>query len=174
MQSRWLWRPRFGAALTTGPVACGLYGHREFQNFSAVGEAVDLSDRLCALNSVYGSQVLLASRTHSLIRDYVEVRPLEAVVTPRNRQSTEVYELLGLRGDLDEADERAREAFARAISHLRKGEKTEARALLAEAVIPGRDDPVPRYFLERAQDTRKEAQEPADNPAKLARLLSAV
>jgi class 3 adenylate cyclase len=175
MQARWLWKPRFGAALSTGQVACGLFGHREFQSFSAVGEAVDLSDRLCGLNTVYGSQLLLSARTYALIKDSVEARPMEMVVTPRLRQVSEVYELLGVRGDLDESEIRARDAFWQGILHLRKGDLVLARESFENAKLDGRDDAPLRYFLERVSESKKEkAADAVTAPPKHARPLSSV
>jgi class 3 adenylate cyclase len=175
MQARWMWKPRLGAALATGTVACGLYGHHEFQSFSAVGEAVDLSDRLCGLNMVYGSHILLNARTYALVKEGVEVRPMEMVVTPRQKQVTEVYELLGVKGDLDEAEASAREAFRQGILHLRKGERDLARASFEQARLEGREDPPLRYFMERATESKKDkAGDPAAAPPKHARPLNAV
>ncbi|MDZ4289132.1 MAG: adenylate/guanylate cyclase domain-containing protein [Prosthecobacter sp.] len=175
MQTRWLWKPRFGAALSTGTAACGLFGHREFQSFSAVGEAVDLSDRLCGLNAIYGTQILLSARTYALVKDNVEVRPMEMVVTPRLKQVSEVYELLGVRGDLDESEIRARDAFWQGILQLRKGDRALAQESFEQAKIDGRDDAPLRYFLERVSETKKD--KPADAitaPPKHARPLNAV
>ena len=175
MQSRWLWKPRLGAALTTGSVACGLFGHREFQSFSAVGEAVDLSDRLCALNTVYGSQLLMSARTYALVKESVEVRPMEMVVTPRVKQVNEVYELLGVRGDLDETEARARDAFWEGILHLRKGDRELARESFERAKIDGRDDAPLRYFIERVSEAKKErAADAITAPPKHARPLNPV
>jgi class 3 adenylate cyclase len=175
MQARWMWKPRLGAAITSGTVACGLYGHREFQTFSAVGEAVDLSDRLCGLNMVYGSRILINARTYALVKDSVEVRPMEMVVTPRQKQVSEVYELLGVRGDLDESETRARDAFWQGILHLRKGDRELAKASFEQAKLDGREDAPLRYFLERANEARKDkAADAAAAPPKHARPLNAV
>jgi class 3 adenylate cyclase len=160
MHTRWAWKPRFGASLSTGTVACGLFGHREFQNFSAVGEAVDFGDRLCGLNAVYGSQLLLSARTYGLVKDAVEVRPMEMVMSPRSKQVSEVYELLGSRGDLDESEARSRDAFWQGVTSLRKSEWEPAAKSFEQAKMEGRDDGPLRYFVERLQAMKKDKPTP--------------
>lgn len=170
MHTRWAWKPRFGASLSTGTVACGLFGHREFQNFSAVGEAVDFGDRLCSLNAVYGSQLLLSARTYGLIKDLIEVRPLEMVVSPRTKQTSEVYELLGSKGDLDDSELRARDAFRQGIAQLRRNDWNGAEKCFEQARLDGRDDAPLRYFIERVQILKKEHPAPANDEEAQARL----
>ena len=176
MHTRWGWKPRFGASLSTGTVSCGLFGHREFQNFSAVGEAVDFGDRLCSLNTIYGSKMLISAHTYSLIKDAIEARPMEMVAAPRARQAVEVYELLGARGDLDEAEIRARDAFSQGLAHLRKGERKLAQVCFERARMDGRDDAPLRYFAERAAGPRQDPVDDstADSLPRHARSLSAV
>jgi len=165
MHTRWAWKARFGASLSTGMVACGLFGHREFQSFSAVGEAVDFGDRLCGLNGVYSSQLLLSARTYGLIKEAVEVRPMEMVVSPRTRQVSEVYELLGSKGDLDESGVRQRDAFSQGMLSLRKGDWTAAEKSFNQAKLEGRDDPPLRYFTERVEVMKKSKGQSAENDA---------
>ena len=63
IQNRWHRKPFFGVSLATGPMTTGLFGFSEFQFYSGVGESLDFSRRLCAINLVYGSHVLINSRT---------------------------------------------------------------------------------------------------------------
>lgn len=162
IHARWSWKPRFGCSLSTGKVACGLYGHEDFQLFSAVGEAVEFGDRLCSLNGVYGTQVLLSARTYALVKDLMEVRPMEMVYTQRLKQVSEVYELLGARGDLGEAELRSRDAFWQGVVQLRKGDVKQAAESFGKARREGHDDPALRYFLDLLDSTRKEEKAEAD------------
>ncbi len=162
MHTRWSWKPRFGMSLSTGTLSCGLFGFSEFQAFSAVGEAVDFGDRLCGLNGVYGSQVLISSRTYSLVKEAMEVRPMEMVYTQRLKQVSEAYELLGAKGDLNESETRARDAFWQGVVHQRKGDYKQAREHFDKAKVEGRDDAPLRYFLERLEASQKEDVEEAE------------
>ena len=151
MQNRWHRRPVFGVALATGPMSIGLFGFREFQFYSAVGEALDFSRRLCSINLVYGSHVLVNARTFHLCNGRMEFRPMEMVYAPRMHQVSEVYELLTTQGVLSDEELKARDAFWQGVVNLRKGAYKEAVQHFTIAKLDGRDDAPLKYFLERAE-----------------------
>ena len=151
VQSRWQRKPVFGIALATGPVSVGLFGFGAFQSYSAVGEAVDFSRRLCAINLIYGSHVLIGARTFALTKDMMESRPMEMVYAPRMHQISEVYELLAPKGTFGDEEIKSRDAFWQGVVSLRKGAYADAVKQLTKARIEGREDAPLQYFLERAQ-----------------------
>src|SRR6185295_15945677 len=118
---------------------------------SAVGEALDFSRRLCSINLVYGSHVLVGARTFALTKEQFEARPMEMVYAPRMHQVSEVYELLAEKGTLNDEETKARDAFWQGVVSLRKGAYKEAVQHLQTAKLDGRDDPPLKYFLERAE-----------------------
>jgi class 3 adenylate cyclase len=151
VQKRWSRKPVFGIALASGPMTAGLFGTDTFQGYSAVGEALDFSRRLCSINLVYGSQILLSARTYALTKEHVEARPMEMVFAPRMHQISEVYELLAAKGALNDEEVKARDAFWQGVVNLRKGDYKEATLQLKKARIDGREDAPLKYFLERAE-----------------------
>lgn len=153
---RWNKKPVFGIAISTGPMTIGLYGSGTFQSFGAVGEALDFSRRLCSINLVYGSQVLLGARTFALTKEHFEARPMEMVYAPRMHQISEVYELLSPKGALNDEEIKARDAFWQGVVSLRKGDYKEATLQLKKAHIDGREDGPLKYFLDRAEAGMRE------------------
>jgi hypothetical protein len=151
IQNRWHKKPFFGAALASGPMSIGLFGFREFQFFSAVGEAVDFSRRLASINLVYGSHVLMNARAFHLAQDHLEMRPMEMVYAPRMHQISEVYELLAEKGSLSDEEIKARDSFWQGVISLRKGAYKEALQHFKTAEIEGREDLPLKYFMERAE-----------------------
>ena len=151
MENRWHKKPALGVALASGDVTCGLFGFSQFQFYGAVGEALDFSQRLCSINVVYGSHVLLDSRTFHIAQDAIEVRPMEMVTMPKVHTVSEIYELLSGNGALSEAEAKARDAFWQGVVHLRKADYKTAIDSFQKARIEGRDDAPLRYFIERAE-----------------------
>ena len=151
------WRERtrskvvFGIAVATGPMVVGIFGSDEHQQLSAIGEALDFSRRLCSINFVYGSKILLSARTYHVTKESVEARPMEMVSAPRLHQISEVYELMDEKGRLNEEQTKARDAFWHGVVSLRKGAYKEAVGHLKRAQIEGEEDAPLRYFLERAE-----------------------
>lgn len=140
----------FGIGMCTGPLATGMYDFGDDVQYSAVGEAVDTSRRLTSLNVVYGSHVLLSARTYHAVKDQVETRPMEMISAPK-MQISEVYELLGEKGQLSEEQSRARDAFWQGVVSLRKGAFKEAVGHLKRARVDGLEDAPLNYFLDRAE-----------------------
>jgi class 3 adenylate cyclase len=156
VQKRWNKKPVFGIAISTGPMTIGLYGSGTFQSYGAVGEPLDFSRRLCSINLVYGSQILLGARTFALTKEHFEARPMEMVYAPRMHQISEVYELLSPKGALNDEEIKARDAFWQGVVSLRKGDYKEATLQLKKAHIDGREDGPLKYFLDRAEAGMRE------------------
>ncbi|MBX7206839.1 MAG: adenylate/guanylate cyclase domain-containing protein [Verrucomicrobiaceae bacterium] len=156
MENRWHKRPALGVALASGDMTCGLFGFSEFQFYGAVGESLEFSQRLCAINAIYGSHVLLSNRTFHLAEGAIEVRPMEMVFAPKIHAVSEVYELLSGKGALTEDEAKARDAFWQGVVHLRKADYKAALESFNQSRIEGREDAPLRYFSDRAEAGARE------------------
>lgn len=156
----------FGMAIATGPLSIGIFGPPKYAQLGVVGEALDFSRRLCSINAVYGSKVLLSARAYHLTKDNIEARPMEMFSAPRLHQISEVYELLGEKGQLSEAETKARDDFWHGVVSLRKGAYKEAVGHLKRAQVEGREDAPLKYFLDRAEaGAREDRLESEGKPA---------
>lgn len=155
MEERWRKRPQIGAALSSGEVATGLFGHGEFKFFSAAGEALATAGHLSALNAKYGSRLLVSAATLTAATDGLEVRPLEMTPAPESGALSEVYELLALKHGLTEEQAVARDAFWQGIILLRKGDKVGARRQFERAALEGAEDAPLAYFRNQANPSEK-------------------
>lgn len=149
---RWEQVPVIGIGVASGPVACGLIGHDSFQAYSVIGEPVDSSRRLCNLNAVYGSRILISSGTFQTAGNDIETRPMEMVAAPGQTEPREMYELLAMKGCLTEEEQKARDAFWEGVVALRKGDTKMAVAKLKNAERKGHDDKPLKYFLNKAEN----------------------
>jgi adenylate cyclase len=152
---------------------CGLLGMDDFQSFSASGEACDFAGRLCGLNAIYGSRILLSAKTYSKVKENIEVRPMEMLYGPSHQPLGEVYELLAEKGTLPEADARARDAFWQGVVQYRQGDNDKSLQSFQNALVEGREDAPVRYFTDLATAHLKDKGKPADAIPKHGRLLTA-
>ncbi len=157
MEERWKETPEFGLATASGSVVSGLYGFDDFQTFSVVGSAVEFSDRLCSLNSAYGSRILMDAKAYSQAKEAVEVRPMEMVFVEREGKVSEVYEVLAAHGELKEKVARARDAFWQGVVQFRKGDLKESLASLEKARVKDREDAPLNYFIDMVKKAEKDA-----------------
>jgi PAS domain S-box-containing protein len=85
----------FRIGITTGPAIIGNVGTVELFNYTAIGDTVNLAQRLQA--SAQRGQILLENTTYEIIKDYVEAQALDPIAVKGREQAAEVYELKGLK-----------------------------------------------------------------------------
>ena len=88
-------RLMFRIGITTGPAMIGNVGTTELFNYTAIGDTVNLAQRLQA--SAKSGQILLEKTTYKIIADYVIVTQFDPITVKGREQAAEVYELKGLK-----------------------------------------------------------------------------
>jgi len=85
----------FRIGITTGPAMVGNVGTRDLFNYTAIGDAVNLAQRLqVAANP---GQILLYTDTYEIVAEHVIATPLKPLSVKGRAQPAEVYELKGLK-----------------------------------------------------------------------------
>ncbi len=85
----------FRIGITTGPAIVGNVGTSELFNYTAIGDVVNLAQRLQA--SARSGQILLHKSTYDFIADRVIVSPLDPIQVKGRIQAAEIFELHGLK-----------------------------------------------------------------------------
>ena len=96
-----VFRTRIG--LHTGEVLVGNIGTPRRFAYSVIGDAANLTSRLEGLNKVYGTRILASADTRQKAGGIFEWRCIDRVSVFGRTQSTEIFELMGLSGSVDEA-----------------------------------------------------------------------
>ncbi|MCB1237380.1 MAG: adenylate/guanylate cyclase domain-containing protein [Verrucomicrobiae bacterium] len=150
-ETRWFQRLDYGVAISSGTMTVGVYGSRRHFYFSGLGSETDFSRRLAQANRRYGSDLLVSARTHRLVREACEVRPMEMFYDPDRNMMSEVYQLLATREGFAEPDRARRDAFWQGVILYRGGKYAEALDFFARAAHPAREDGPLNFFVERAR-----------------------
>ena len=88
-------RMMFRIGITTGPAIIGNVGTAELFNYTAIGDTVNLAQRLQA--AAKSGQILLEKTTYQIIADHVIAIQFEPITVKGREQAAEVYELKGLK-----------------------------------------------------------------------------
>ncbi len=136
---------RFG--INTGEVVIGNVGSSARYEYMAVGEDVNLANRLEGANKHYGTQILISERTYSLIKDTLIAREIDIIRVVGNSKPIKVYELVAEKGKIDEKKARQLEHFEAGIRAYRVRQWEEAISCFKQALqLAPEDNPAKTYI----------------------------
>ncbi len=81
--------------INTGLSLVGNFGSSERFNYTAIGDSVNLANRLEGLNKIYGSEIIVSEATKKEVSENLIFRVLDIVAVKGRQQSVTVYQLIG-------------------------------------------------------------------------------
>lgn len=136
---------RMRIGVNTGEIVTGNMGSRTRMNYTMMGDAVNLTARLEAAAKQYGVFTIISEYTYKhefehgpgnifKVSDFIEVRFLDNVAVVGKSEPVKVYELIAMRGELSEKDEKLIEIFSEGIRLYLEMKWDEAMSRFTEAL----------------------------------------
>jgi adenylate cyclase len=117
-------RARIG--LNSGAASVGNMGSKRRFSYTALGDDINLASRLEGANKHYGTYIMIAENTLAQAGDAVVTRELDLLKVKGKAKAVRVYELLGLKGEVDPETLKKAKAFEAAIALYRGRRFAEA------------------------------------------------
>lgn len=116
------------------------------------GEPIELARRFCSANHLYGSSILIGTRTFDLVTDAVVARPIDFVNGVNSQDRHELYEPLWLAVEVKPEHITRRDSFWSGVVLYREKRWAEAYMEFQKARGPeDEDDPPLQFYLRRLE-----------------------
>ena len=144
-----------GATLTartginSGDMLVGNIGSYRRFTYAAMGDAANLGSRLEGANKYFGSMMMVGERTRELCGDRAIFRKIDKILVVNRETPVQVFEPLGLPGDVDDNALRLKQTYEAALEVYRARNFERAAGLFGAL---SSEDPVSAVFETRCRE----------------------
>jgi adenylate cyclase len=133
--------------VNTGTMLAGFMGSDQKNQYTIMGDNVNLASRLEGANKAFGTSIMISEFTCDSVNELFEVRFLDIIRVPGKARPVKTYELLGEKGQVDPVWGQVLPLYHEAIQEFGSQQFQSAKRKFLEVLgILGHDKPCETYI----------------------------
>lgn len=138
--------------VNTGNATVGNVGSEERLSYTAIGDSVNLSNRIQDLNKIYNTHILVSETTYQIVKNDFLFRLIDNVAVRGKNNGGLVYELLHANNQFGEKLNSYNAAFQTAFNCYQQGKWETAMRLFIELTSNHPQDQLLSIYIKRCQE----------------------
>jgi adenylate cyclase len=140
-----------GIGINTGEMSVGNMGSNIVQNYTVMGDSVNLGSRLEGINKEYGTRIIISEFTHEDVKDAFTAREIDRVRVKGKYEPVKIFELV-CEGKAPPDKATLLTLFNQAYDLYLQKKFTDALVIFKQALETSQNDPVSKLYIERCED----------------------
>ncbi len=133
-----------------GDAIVGNLGSSERLNYTAIGDTINIANRLVSINKIYGTQIIISRIVYETLKNHFVMRKIDLVTLKGRVENNYIYELLGFnKKSLSFDFDHYTHVFDRAFQYYQQRQWSEALGLFSECLKIYPEDSVAIVFMNR-------------------------